>query len=92
VEDFLTSPYGRPIITNSSLQILLKQAPATIDLVGKTFTLTDGEKNLLVEADVGQGLFFAGLNRVAMQVVASYLEDKIITTNPADILRQEPGL
>ncbi|MEK7611943.1 MAG: ATP-binding protein [Patescibacteria group bacterium] len=87
VEDFLRSPYGKPIITNSSLQILLKQAPAAIDVVAKTFSLTEGEKNLLLEAEVGQGLFFAGLNRAAIQIVASYLEDKIITTKPEDILK-----
>jgi type IV secretory pathway VirB4 component len=86
VEDFLRSPYGRPIITNSSLQILLKQAPATIEMVGKTFNLTEGERNMLLEVEVGQGLFFAGLNRVAIQIVASYLEDKIITTKPEQVL------
>ncbi len=89
VEDFLRSPFGKPIITNSSMQILLKQSPATIDLLGKTFNLTEGEKNLLIEAGVGQGLFAAGLNRTAIQVVASYLEDKIITTNPEQILEQK---
>jgi type IV secretory pathway VirB4 component len=89
VEDFLTSPYGRPIITNSSLQIILKQAPAMIDIVGKTFALTEAEKSLLLQAEVGQGLFFAGLNRVAIQVVASYLEDKIITTKPQEILENK---
>jgi len=62
VEDFVGSPYGRPIITNSSLQLLLKQSPAMIDLIAKTFNLTEGEKNLLLEVNVGQGLFFAGLN------------------------------
>ncbi len=87
VEDFLKSPYGKPIITNSSLQILLKQAPAMIDALNKTFNLTETEKNILLEASVGQGLFFAGLNRVAIQVVASYLEDKIVTTKPEDMLK-----
>ncbi len=88
VEDFLQSPYGRPIITNSSLQLLLKQSPAMIDVVSKTFNLTEGEKSLLLESDVGNGLFFAGLNRVAIQIIASYLEDEIITTNPEQILEQ----
>jgi len=88
VEDFLKSPYGRPIITNSSLQLLLKQAPAMVDLVAKTFNLTEGEKSLLLEAKVGEGLFFAGLNHVAIQIIASYLEDKIVTTKPEQILEQ----
>jgi len=86
VEDFLKSPYGRPIITNSSLQLLLKQAPAMMDTIQKAFNLTEGEKSLLLEAQVGEGLFFAGLNHVAIQVIASFLEDKIVTTKPEQIL------
>ncbi|MHB9019270.1 MAG: VirB4-like conjugal transfer ATPase, CD1110 family [Minisyncoccota bacterium] len=88
VEDFLKSPYGRPIISNSSLQILLKQSPSTIDMVTKSFNLTEGEKTLLLEASIGEGLFFAGLNHVAIKVIASYLEDKIVTTKPEQILKQ----
>ncbi|MDO8585215.1 MAG: ATP-binding protein [bacterium] len=88
VEDFLLSPYGRPIITNSSLQILLKQAPAMVDLIGKTFNLTEGEKNFLIQVSVGQGLFVAGLQHAAIQIVASYLEDKIVTTKPEELLEQ----
>jgi hypothetical protein len=87
VEDFMNSPYGRPIITNSSLQLLLKQSPATIDVLEKAFNLTAAEKGLLLEAGVGEGLFFAGLNHVAIKVLASYFEDKIITTNPEELLK-----
>lgn len=89
VEDFLGSPYGRPIITNSSLQLLLKQAPAMIDMIQKTFNLTEGEKMLLLEADVGQGLFFAGPNHVAIQIIASYYENEIITTKPEELLARK---
>ncbi|MDP2696222.1 MAG: ATP-binding protein [bacterium] len=89
IEDFLNSPYGRPILTNSSLQLLLKQSSATIDILGKAFNLTQSEKNLLLEAEVGQGLFFAGPNHVAIQIIASYYEDKIITTNPEQLLQQQ---
>ncbi|MCL5004877.1 MAG: ATP-binding protein [Patescibacteria group bacterium] len=89
VEDFLESPYGRPIITNSSIQLLLKQAPASIPTLEKTFALSEAEKSLLVEANVGEGLFFAGLNHVAIAVLASYFENKIITTNPEELLEQE---
>ncbi len=92
VEDFMNSPYGKPIVTNSSLQLLLKQSPATIDIMAKTFALTEAEKNLLLEAAVGQGLFFAGLRHVAMQVVASYFEDKIVTTKPQQLLGEEESL
>ncbi len=86
VEDFLRSPYGVPIITNSSIQLLLKQSPSSIDVVQKTFNLTDEEKYLLLESDVGEGIFFAGLKHVAIRIKASYTEDQIITSNPQEIL------
>ncbi len=89
VEDFLGSQYGRSVITNSSLQILLKQSPAAIDVLAEVFNLTDGEKLWLLEGDVGEGLFFAGLNHVAIRVVASYNEDRIITTDPQQILAMQ---
>lgn len=87
VGDFLKSPYGLPIITNSSIQILLKQSPSSIDLVQKTFNLTDEEKFLLLESGVGEGIFFAGLKHVAIKVVASYTEDQIITSDPSQLLQ-----
>lgn len=89
VNDFLTSPYGQAIVTNSSLQILLKQSPAAIDLIQKTFLLTEGEKYLLLECGVGEGIFFAGNKHVAMKVVASYAEDQLITSDPRQLLEIE---
>ncbi|MDP3974948.1 MAG: ATP-binding protein [Candidatus Jorgensenbacteria bacterium] len=86
VEDFLRSEYGRPIVTNSSIQLLMKQSPTSIEAVAKAFDLTEGEKLLLLEAGVGEGLFFAGLKHVAVKVIASYTEDQIITTNPEQML------
>lgn len=86
VGDFLRSPYGLPIITNSSMQLLLKQSPSSIDLVQKTFNLTDEEKYLLLESGVGEGIFFAGQKHVAIKVISSYVEDQIVTTNPAQLL------
>lgn len=88
IEDFLRSPYGRPIITNSSLQLLLKQSPATIEVVAKAFNLTETEKNFLLGAEIGTGLFFAGRRHVAIQIVPSYFEDKVITTNPEQLLEE----
>lgn len=86
VEDFLKSTYGMPIITNSSIQVLLKQSPSSIDEIQRTFNLTDEEKFLLLESDVGEGIFFAGLKHVAIKVIASYTEDQIITSDPAQVL------
>ncbi|KKP37438.1 MAG: Type IV secretory pathway VirB4 component-like protein [Candidatus Peregrinibacteria bacterium GW2011_GWA2_33_10] len=89
VEDFVKSPFGKPIITNSSMQLLLKQAPSAIEILAKVFNLTDGEKYFLLNSGVGQGLFFAGLKHVAIQIIASYGEDKLVTTNPQQILKQQ---
>lgn len=89
VTDFLSSSYGKPIVTNSSLQLLLKQSPAAIDLVKDTFYLTENEKYLLLETDVGEGIFFAGEKHVAIRIVASYTEDQIITTDPRQLLEIE---
>jgi type IV secretory pathway VirB4 component len=86
VEDFLRSPYGLPIITNSSIQLLMKQSPSSIDMLQQTFSLSDEEKFLLLESSVGEGIFFAGLKHVAIQVVGSHTEDQIITSDPSQIL------
>ena len=86
VDDFLKSPYGLPILTNSSIQMLLKQSPTAIDRIQQVFNLTDEEKYLLLESDVGEGIFFVGLKHVAIKIIASYTEDQIITSNPSELL------
>lgn len=87
VDDFLRSPYGVPMITNSSIQLLMKQSPTAIDNIQKTFNLTDEEKFLLLESNVGEGIFFAGLKHVAIKIIASYTEDQIITSDPSQLLQ-----
>lgn len=89
VGDFLNSPYGKAIVTNSSIQFLMRQSKAAIDIVTDTFKLTEGEKYLLLESSVGEGIFFAGENHAAIKVVASYMEDQIITSDPAQLLEIE---
>jgi type IV secretory pathway VirB4 component len=86
VGDFIKSRYGVPIITNSSIQILLKQSPSAIDDLQEVFRLTDEEKYLLIESNIGEGIFFAGLKHVAIKVIASYTEDQIITSDPAQVI------
>ena len=86
VNDFLTSPYGQAIVNNSAMQLLLKQSPAAIALVQKTFMLTDGEKYLLLECNAGEGIFFAGNKHVAIYIKASSTEDQIVTTDPKQML------
>jgi len=89
VQDFLSSDYGRAILSNSSIQILLKQSTSEIETVAKTFYLSEGERQLLLSSGVGQGLFFAGQNHVSIQVVAAPFEHAIITSNPAELQQMQ---
>jgi conjugal transfer ATP-binding protein TraC len=82
VEDFMWSSYGKAIVTNSSIQLLLKQSPASIDVLQNIFKLTEQEKYILLNASVGTGLFFASGEHVGIQILASYFEEKVITTKP----------
>lgn len=79
VEDFLNVEEGKAILTNSSLQILLKQSTADIDKVADVFNLTGGEKHFLLSGGVGEGLFFAGQSHVAIKIIASEEENALIT-------------
>ncbi len=89
IPDLLALPQGKTILTNSSMQILMKQSPAAIDVVKQTFNLTDAEKYYLLEARVGFGLFFLGQNHIGIRIVASYPEDQIITSDPKQLLEIE---
>ncbi len=89
VEDFLGSERGKEIISNSSIQILLKQAPSSVDLLADVFNLSEGEARLLLSAGVGQGLFFAGNTHVAMRVVASAEEHELVTSNPEELAARQ---
>ncbi len=89
VQDFLSTDYGKAILSNSSIQMLLKQSPTEIDLVSQIFYLSDQEKQLLLSANVGEGLFFAGQSHVSMKVLAAPFEHKLITSNPEEILKRQ---
>jgi conjugal transfer ATP-binding protein TraC len=89
VGDFVKSRYGVPIITNSSIQLLLKQSPTAIDTLQQVFHLTDEEKYTLLESGVGEGIFFAGLKHVAIKIISSYTEDQIVSSDPNQILKMK---
>lgn len=89
VEDFMSSKMGRAIVANSSMQLLLKQSAAAVDVLSDVFKLTEEEKKRLANFPVGQGLFFAGQNHVHIQVIASETEESLITTNPAAAAQQQ---
>lgn len=91
VEDFLANKYGKAVVSNSAMQVLLKQSTSSIDVISQVFNLTEQEKYLLINASVGEGLFFAGLNHVAIKVTASYTEDQIITSDPKQLLAMQSG-
>ncbi len=88
VEDFMGNEYGKAIVSNASIKFLMKQSPSSIPILAETFYLSEGEKQLLVSADVGEGIFFAGQNHVALRVVASPEEHEVITTNPEEVLNK----
>ena len=85
VEDFLSQDIGKAIVTNSALRLLLKQSPAAIDKIGEIFYLSQGEKQLLLAANIGEGIFFAGPHHAPIRVVASSEEHKLITTKPQEL-------
>ena len=84
VEDFMSSKMGRAIVSNSSMQLLLKQSPSAVDVLAEVFKLTSEERKRLSNFPVGHGLFFAGQNHVHIQIIASETEESLITTNPND--------
>lgn len=89
VEDFLSRDIGKAIVTNSALRLLMKQSPAAIETVGEIFKLSEGEKQLLLASDIGEGIFFAGNNHAAIRVVASELEHGLITSKPEEVLARQ---
>lgn len=94
VEDFIHNSFGKAIVSNSSVQFLMKQSTSSIPALAETFYLSEGERQLLVTADVGGGIFFAGQNHVALRVVASPEEHRVITSDPEELMarrsRQQP--
>ena len=91
VEDFLSQDIGKAIVTNSAMQVLLKQSPAAIDRIGEVFYLSQGEKQLLLAANVGEGIFFAGPHHAPIRIVASEAENKLITTKPEEMAKLNPS-
>ena len=90
VEDFLAQDIGKAIVTNSALQLLLKQSPAAIDKISEVFYLSQGERQLLLAANIGEGIFFAGPHHAPIRVVASEEEHTLITTKPQEWPTKQP--
>jgi len=89
VTDFLNNDMGKAIISNSSLQVLMKQSPSAVEKLQQVFNLSDGERNYLLNCDRGQGLFFAGSNHVGIQILSSQAEHELVTSDPKDLERKK---
>jgi type IV secretory pathway VirB4 component len=85
VEDFLNDPNGRAILSNSSITMLMRQAPETIDSVVAAFHLSDGERKYLLSAGKGQALISVRNSRVPVRIVASSVEYSFAVSNPAEV-------
>lgn len=78
--DVLGSELGLAVVSNSAVQILMRQAPQAIEAVQKAFALTGGEARMLLNAPRGEGLFLAGTTRVAFRALASPDEARVAQT------------
>jgi len=83
--DLLASDLGQALVANAATQILLGQAPQTIDQVAAAFGLSDGERAFLLAAQPGHSLLLAGQHRVAFESLASPAEHPHVTTDPAEL-------
>jgi type IV secretory pathway VirB4 component len=90
--DLLGSDLGQAVVANAATQILLRQAPQTIDTLADAFALSEGERGFLLAARQGEGLLAAGADRVAFRALASPAEHALVTTNPAELADAEPDL
>ena len=87
VADFMHNDLGKAIIQNASMSMLMMQSPSAVEAIQEVFHLSDGEKAFLLNCEKGQGLFFAGQNHVAMQVISSVQENTLITSDPRELER-----
>lgn len=78
VDDFIKSPYGKPIVTNSALQMLLRQSTASIQWLEQVFGLSEAEKQKLVSSGIWEGIMMAGNQHVAVKILASPFEKDFI--------------
>ncbi|MFZ3172465.1 MAG: ATP-binding protein [Carboxydocellales bacterium] len=81
IEEFLSSPSGRAVATNSAIQVLFRQHDAAINLVAQQFKLTEFELDYLRGLSRGECLLSVLENQRresrALRVVASQVEAKL---------------
>jgi type IV secretory pathway VirB4 component len=85
VADFLDADHGRTVLANAAIKLLMKQDASTIQPVVGAFQLSDDERQFLLAAAKGEGLFFARGSHVAIKVEASPAEHRLVTTAPREL-------
>ncbi len=83
IEDFVKSEYGKPIISNSALQILLKQSTTSIKSLNDLLWLSEAEQRRLVSCGIWEWLIFAGPQHIWVKILASPQEKAFISTDIA---------
>jgi type IV secretory pathway VirB4 component len=81
IEDFVRSEYGKPIISNSALQILLKQSTTSIKSLESLLWLSDTEERRLVSCGIWEWLIFAWNQHIWVKILASPQEQAFISTD-----------
>ena len=85
VSDVLTSSLGRAVLNNATTKVLLQQSSEFIGDIAETFRLSEGECSYLISCEPGLGLFCAGRERVAVEVIASEEEHRLVTSKPDEL-------
>ena len=76
--EFADNPQGKAVLTNTVVNIFLKQNSTDIDAVQETFKLSDGEKHFLLTARRGEMLIRMNEeSSVAMAVPFKYEQQLI---------------
>lgn len=83
VGDVLAHDDGEAIVTNSAVQILMKQAPQALPRLAELFRLTPAEQTFLLGAERGEALLIAQGRRVPLRVIATDEESRVIDGRPA---------
>jgi hypothetical protein len=73
------------VLANAAIKLLMKQDASTIQPVVGAFQLSDDERQFLLAAAKGEGLFFARGSHVAIKVEASPAEHRLVTTAPQEL-------
>lgn len=81
IEDFTRSQYWKPIVSNSSMQILLKQSVTSMKSLNQLLGLSEAEQQRLISVGVWEGLMFVWSQHVGVQILASPHEKGFITTD-----------